>query len=266
VRNFGALFALLLLPVSLAACSGNGGVIPPTAELTPDSNSAYPSTEETAASGPERIHPFADPTEKPAGGREVIANPTMADVMVVGTLPDISFGREDARVTIVEYASPSCPHCRNFHFTTFPQFKKEYVDTGKVRFILREFPIGRTSGVASVALRCAKPDKYLTLYGKFMEQQATWVSQEVRPDEIFKVAAQVGMTRQQFDACRENQAMITGLKWVKDRGRKLGVIGTPNFFVNDKLVKKELTIQDIRAMVDPLLAGPATASAAKAPQ
>src|SRR4029079_12224971 len=126
---------------------------------------------------------------------------------------------------------------------------------------MSEFPIGKTSGAATVALRCASPDKYLTLYGKFMEQQSAWVSQEVRLDPVFKVAAQVGMTRQQFDACRENQAMIDGLKWVKDRGRKLGVMGTPNFFIAGKLVKKELTMDDIRAMVDPLLAGPATASA-----
>ncbi|MEI9901255.1 MAG: DsbA family protein [Hyphomicrobium sp.] len=195
------------------------------------------------------------------GGREVIEAPTLADVMATGPLPEMSFGRQDAPVTIVEYASLTCPHCRNFHLKTYPQFKKEYIDSGKVRYILREFPIGKTSGAATVALRCAPADKYLTLFGKFMEQQPSWVSQDVRLDPIFNVAAQVGMTRQQFDACRENQAMIDGLKWVKDRGRKLGVVGTPNFFVGDKLVKKELSMEDIRAMVDPLLAGRATASA-----
>ncbi|HMK67918.1 MAG TPA: thioredoxin domain-containing protein, partial [Stellaceae bacterium] len=167
----------------------------------------------------------------------------------------------DAPVIIVQYASMTCPHCRNFHMTTFPAFKKEYIDTGKVQYILREFPIGKTSGAATIALRCAKPEKYLTLYGKFMEQQPDWVSQEVRLDPIYKVASQVGMTRQQFDACRENQAMIDGLNWVKERGRKLGVIGTPNFFVGGKLVKKELSIEDIRAMVDPLVAARTTAAA-----
>lgn len=265
MSRIGVLAALLLLPVSLVACGGNG--LPTTAELTPDKTadagggSAYPTTEDTAATGPERFNPFADPSDRPPGGREVIENPTIADVMVTGTLPEMSFGRADAPVTIVEYASLTCPHCRNFHLKTFPAFKKEYIDAGKVRFILREFPIGKTSGAATIALRCAKPEKYLTLFGKFMEQQASWVSQEVRLDPIFKVAAQVGMTRQQFDACRENQSMIDGLKWVKDRGRKLGVIGTPNFFVEGKLVKKELTMEDIRAMVDPLVAGRTTASA-----
>jgi protein-disulfide isomerase len=140
--------------------------------------------------------------------------------------------------------------------------KREFIDTGKVRYILREFPIGKTSGLATIALRCAPADKYLTLYGKFMEQQAAWVSMDVRPDAIFAVAQQVGMTRQQFDACRENQGMIEGLKWVKERGRKLGIIGTPNYFVGDKLIKRELTLADIRAVVEGSpVAGTPTAAA-----
>ena len=152
----------------------------PTAD---GSGSAYPDRRgHGRRAGRSGFNPFADPTAKPAGGREVIENPTIADVMVTGTLPEMSFGRADAPVTIVEYASLTCPHCRNFHLTTYPQFKKAYIDTGKVRYILREFPIGKTSGAATIALRCAKPEKYLTLFGKFMEQQASWVSQEVRLD------------------------------------------------------------------------------------
>jgi protein-disulfide isomerase len=181
--------------------------------------------------------------------------------MQTGSLPEMAFGRADAPVTIIKYASLTCPYCRRFHKEVFPKLKTEYIDTGKVRFIIREFPIGKTSGAAMIALRCAKPEKYLDLYGKFLEQQPAWVSQEVRLDPIFKVASQVGMTRQQFDACRENQAMIDGLKWVKDRGRTLGVIGTPNFFIGSTLVKKVLTIEEIRTMVEPLLKARATAAA-----
>ena len=142
------------------------------------------------------------------------------------------------------------PHCRNFHKVTYPELKRRFIDTGKVRYILREFPIGKTSGNATIALRCAPPDKYLELYGKFMEQQPQWVSLEVRLDAIFAVARQVGMTRAQFDACLQNQGMIENLKWVKDRGRKLGIVGTPNFFIGDKLVKKELTIAEIADYVE----------------
>jgi len=257
--------ALLALTVWLAGCAGGGGA--PSGDMSSDlkpesTGAAYadqvgaPTTADAGG-----FNPFSAPPPVPAGGRQVIKDPPIAEIIKTGPLPDISFGREDAPVTIIEYASLTCPYCRRFHKETFPKLKRTYIDTGKVRFVIREFPIGKTSGAATIALRCAKPDKYLVLFGKFLEQQGSWVSQEVNLDAIYKVASQVGMTRQQFDACRENQAMIDGLKWIKDRGRSLGVIGTPNFFVNGKLVKKVLTMAEIREMVGPSLGTPATAAA-----
>lgn len=262
-----ALVALLLLPASLAGCAGDS-LLPPgglTTDQGPEAAGApYPTAETTApTTSSDGFNPYAEQPSASAGARQVIANPTVAEIMQVGTLPDMVFGKPDAPVTIVQYASLTCRYCKAFHHDVFPQLKRAYIDTGKVRYILREFPIGHTSGVATIALRCAKPEKYLELYGKFLDQQASWVSQEVRLDPIFKVAAQVGMTRQQFDACRENQSMIEGLKWVKDRGRTLGIIGTPNFFVDGKLVKKVLTLDEIRAMVEQHgAAGPTAAAGA----
>ena len=170
-------------------------------------------------------------------------------------------GRADAPLTLVEFTDLECPYCRAFHVGAFERLKREYIDTGKVRYVLRaEFPIGKQSGLATIALRCAAPDKYFSLYDKLMRQQASWVSQEVRPDPIFKVAQQVGMTRAQFDSCRENRGMINALNGIKERGRALGIIGTPNFFVQGKLVKSVMGIKEIREMVDPILAGRVAAS------
>jgi protein-disulfide isomerase len=211
-------------------------------------------------------NPLSDIPDPTAGARQIIKEPTLADVLPAGgDLPEMALGRADAPVTLIKYASLTCPHCRAFQRDVFPQLKREYIDTGKVRFVLREFPIGKTSGTATIALRCAAPEKHFELYAKYLEQQASWVSQEVRLDPIFAVAQQVGMTRAQFDQCLKNQAMIDGLKRVKDRGRTLGVIGTPNFFIQNKLVKSTLTMADIRKEVDPLLGRPAaTADAAPA--
>ena len=201
--------------------------------------------------------------DKRAGGAEIGAEtvaaggpvPDQSAASVPVSSKDPQWGKPTAPVTIVEYASLSCPYSRRFHLETFPALKREYIDTGKVRFILREFPIGKQSGLATVALRCAPPEKYFALYDKLMRQQASWVSQEVRPDPIFKVAAQVGMTRAQFDSCRENRGMINALNGIKERGRTLGIIGTPNFFVQGKLVKSVLGMKEIREMVDPILTG-----------
>jgi protein-disulfide isomerase len=215
----------------------------------------------TAVTPDSTFNPFSDdPTPLP-GGREVIQNPTLAEVMQPGPLPEMSLGRQDAPVTMILYASMTCPYCRKFQLEVFPELKRQYIDTGKVRFIIREFPIGFQSGAATIALRCAPADKYFALYDRLMREQAAWVSQEVRTEPIFKVASQVGMTRAQFDACRQNQGMIQALNAIKERGRKLGVIGTPNFFINGKLVKSVLGLKEVSSIIDPILAGRVAAAA-----
>jgi protein-disulfide isomerase len=210
------------------------------------------------ASVPERkeaFNPFRDEGAVASRPRlEVIANPTLEQVMAPGPLREMSIGRVDAPVTIIKYASLTCPYCRKFQLETFPVLKREYIDTGKVRFIIREFPIGFQSGAATIALRCAAPSQYFSLYEQFLRHQAQWVSQEVRHEPIFKIAKQAGLSRAEFDACYKDETLVENLKRIKDRGRKLGVIGTPNFFVNGKLYKRVLTMKDIHKLVSEALA------------
>lgn len=242
----------LAVTAGLAGCAGEGPALPTLA----GGGEVAAALQSSPTPDAPAYNPFNDQPASAVGRREVMENPSFDEVMQTGELPEMALGRKDAPVTIVQYASMTCPHCRQFQIETFPLLKKEYIDTGKVRYVLRaEFPIGKQSGLATIALRCAPPDKYFVLYDKLMRQQSTWVSQEVRPDPIFKVAAQVGMTRAQFDSCRENRGMINTLNGIKERGRTLGVIGTPNFFVQGKLVKSVIGMKEIREMVDPILAG-----------
>ncbi len=173
---------LLAAAVALAACTNSGA---PSIGGNPVNASA------ATADSPAGYNPLTDTPDPTAGARQIIENPTLTDVIPPGPdLPEIALGRADAPVTIIKYMSLTCPHCRAFHRDVFPQLKREYIDTGKVRFVLREFPIGKSSGTATIALRCAAPDKYVALYGKYLDQQASWVAQEIRFDAIFAVAQQ----------------------------------------------------------------------------
>ena len=248
-RNFLRIAGLIGAGL-LAGCSGTTMSLMPSLEQQAALNQASIDT-------PPAFNPFNDRPVTDLKPREVMANPSLEDVLKPSSdLPEMALGRADAPVVIVQYASMTCPHCRRFQAESFPALKKEYIDTGKVRYILRaEFPIGKQSGLATIALRCAPPDKYFQLYEKLMMDQASWVSQDVRPDPIFDVAKGYGLTRAKFDACRSDESLVKQLNAVKERGRTLGVIGTPNFFIQGKLVKSVITIKEIREMVDPMLAG-----------
>ena len=251
--------ASFLCAFALAGCAGEGtGLLSGGATATTEASGL------TTGTTPDKpaFNPFAQGHETDHSAREVIKNPSREEILKPGPLPEFSIGKATAPVTIIKYMSLTCQYCRRFQTETFPILKRDYIDKGHVRLILREFPIGKTSGNATIALRCAPMEKYLPLYEKFLAQQATWVSQEVRPDAIYKIAQQVGMKRETFDACLKDQALIENLKAIKDRGRQLGIIGTPNFFVDSKLVKKVVGIAELKAMIDPLLAGQGAAQGA----
>lgn len=187
-----------------------------------------------------------------AGNREAVSGsaPSRTELMKEGPLGDKALGRADASVTIIEYVSLTCPYSREFQLTTYPQLKTNYIDTGKVRFIVREFPIGRSAAAAAVVTRAAPHDQYFKLYEMFLKQQKEWTSQDVRPDAIYNVAAQVGMSRETFDAALKDKTVNDGLVWVKQRGREFGVSGTPTFFINGEKSRGALSYDVIKRQVD----------------
>jgi protein-disulfide isomerase len=186
-----------------------------------------------------------------AASAKALNVPAAAELMQAGPLGERALGNPNAPVTVIEYASLTCPHCAHFQRDVFPRVKRELIDTGKIRFIVREFPIGHTSGAAAITTRCVPPEKYFSLFSAFLLRQPEWVSQEVRPDAIYAVAKSSGLSRQAFDNCLANQTIIDGLTEVKQRGRQFGVIGTPTFFANGRKAQGTITFEEFKALVAP---------------
>jgi protein-disulfide isomerase len=175
--------------------------------------------------------------------------------MAPGPLPDMALGDEKAPVTIVEYASMTCPHCAAFHETIYPELKKRYIDTGKVRFIFREFPLDQLAAAGFMLARCAGPDKYFPLIETLFAQQREWVVQ--RPlVPLLAIARQAGFTEQTFNECLKNQQVLDGIEATRKKAtEKFAVQSTPTFFINGKQFRGVISIDEIDKQVAPYLKG-----------
>jgi protein-disulfide isomerase len=182
-------------------------------------------------------------------------NISVADLMTPGPLGDQILGAADAPVTIIEYASMTCPHCSHFHETTFPELKTKYIDTGKVRFIFREFPLDPLAAAGSMLARCAGKDKYFPMIDALFSQQKDWVVQKPLAP-MLAIAKQAGFTQQSFDECLANQQMLNGIEETRTRAvSKFNVNSTPTFFINGKVFRGALTPEELEKQVTPLLKG-----------
>jgi protein-disulfide isomerase len=177
-----------------------------------------------------------------------------ADLMQQGPLGDMVLGDEKAPVTIIEYASMTCPHCAHFALTTFPQLKEKYIDTGKVKYILREFPFDPIAEGAFMLARCAGgKDKYYAMVDLLFRTQNTWaVDKPLQP--MLATVKQAGFTEDSFKACLANQKVQEGIEWVRDRAAKqFNVQSTPTFFINGQRQVGAMSFEDMQKLIDPLL-------------
>ena len=171
-------------------------------------------------------------------------------------LPDLALGPADAKVTVVEYASMTCGHCAHFTKDVWPEFKKKYVDTGKVRYVFREFPLDNLAAAASMLARCAGPDKALPLIEVMFEKQQEWAFGEGNPvPRLFEIAKQAGFTQESFDKCLTDQKLLDDITAGRTRASDVfGVQATPTFYINGKKLDGGPTLDKFDAMIEPLLA------------
>jgi len=176
------------------------------------------------------------------------------ELMKPGPLPDLVLGNADAPITVVEYASMTCGHCAHFHTTVFPTLKEKYVDTGKVRFIMREFPLDNLAAAASMLARCAGDGKTFPLISVLFAKQDDWafVKGDPRP-ELLKFAKQAGFTQESFEKCLTDQKLLDDIAAIRSRAAEtFGVNATPTFFVNGKKLNG-VDLADFEKAFEPIL-------------
>ena len=167
----------------------------------------------------------------------------------VAPLPDVVLGNPDAPVMMIEYVSMTCPHCARFHETTLKDLKKEYIDTGKVKFVLREFPLDTWATAVAMVARCST--NFYPTVDLFFATQQQWAVQGNALAEIEKIARQVGVSGDKLKACLSDQALLDGINAVKDFGfRQMNVNSTPTLLLDGEKIEGDRSFGTLKKLID----------------
>ncbi|WP_170413915.1 DsbA family protein [Ruegeria arenilitoris] len=169
------------------------------------------------------------------------------------TIVEMVQGAEDAPVEIIEYASYTCPHCANFHTGAYKQLKKDFIDTGKVKFIYREVYFDKYGLWASMVARCDGPDKFFGISDLIYEGQSEWTRAggptEI-VDELRKIGRLAGIDNDQLEACLQDGTRAqTLVAWYQENAERDGVQSTPSFVVNGKKVDNQ-SYADFKKLIE----------------
>ncbi|KQX59842.1 MULTISPECIES: DsbA family protein [unclassified Ensifer] len=223
---------------------------PATDATTTASTTATPATTEAKPSaGTEVAQTTAAPVKVELPSSE--GSVDVAKLMEPGALPEMAIGDANAPVTIVEYMSMTCPHCAAFHNNTFEAIKTKYVDSGKVRFVLREFPFDPRAAAAFMLARCAPEGQYFPMISMLFKQQQQWAAAQNGRDALLQMSKLAGFTQESFEACLTNQKLLDDVNTVMQRGAKeFGVQSTPTFFVNGEHYSGDMSVDVMSALID----------------
>ncbi len=163
-------------------------------------------------------------------------------------------GRDDAPVTMIEYSSLACPHCAAFHRDSLPRIKEAYIDTGKVRLIYRDFPLGGLALAAAMVARCGGSAKFFGFIEVLFRSQAQWSRSDDPTRELARVARFAGISQKDFDACLVNEALMTDIRErAADAQQKFGIESTPTFIIEGEKVVGARPFEDFRDVIEKAL-------------
>jgi len=176
------------------------------------------------------------------------------ELAVAGPLGDRVLGSSSAPVTVYEYASLTCGHCAAFHADGFKFLKEKYIDTGKVKYVLREFPLDPLAAAGFMLAHCAGDGKFYPMVDLIFAQQRSLIQTDKPVDALLALSRQAGFTQESFQACLKNQSIYDGVNAVRQRGtEKFNVDSTPTFFFNGRRYKGSLSPQELERILEPLL-------------
>lgn len=226
IRRRNLLSAMAILPAAalLAACNG----------------------EEEKAEAPAPAEPETPgvPAPRDQGSYD------QAKLLADAPMEEKIIGNADAPVTIIEYASMTCPHCASFHNSTWPTIKEKYIDTGRARLVFREFGFDPRAEAGTMLARCAG-EKYFAVIDVLFKQQASWSRAADGKAALLKIARLAGFSQESFEACLTDQKLLDDLRAVKNRGvNEFGVSSTPTFFINGKKYTGALSVGEMSAIID----------------
>lgn len=183
---------------------------------------------------------------QPAGAQTL---PSMADILAERVL-----GKDDAPVTLVEYASLTCPHCATFAKDVLPGLKKEYVETGKVKLIYRDYPLDNVAMRAAIMARCVPKERYFGLLETLFATQSNWARAADPSAALQRVGAIAGLSAENYEACIANKEIFDGVVAIRAKGDQDKLTGTPYFMLDGRPYKGDSSLADFRKQLDAAVA------------
>ena len=191
-------------------------------------------------------------SENIVGSQEALAQ-DLSSLMEPGPFGEHIQGDPNAPVTIIEYASLTCPHCRDFHVKEYPTIKEKYIDTGIAKLFFREFPFDPAAAAGFMLAQCAGEAHYFKMIDLMFERQSTWTRGKV-VDELFKIAKLAGFTQESFNSCLKDQELLDNVLAIQKKAADdFEVNATPTFFINGTKYSGNMSAEKMGEIIDALV-------------